>query len=215
MKREHRGSNHKPTIETRDDGASVISGYASVFYDQSQERDTQYELGMGMVERIMPGAFNRALAEKQDVRGLFNHDSNKLLGRTANGTMTLSVDSKGLRYDITLNPNDPDHQSVREKLARGDLTGSSFGFIPKKASWRELEGELLYREIEDVDLFDVGPVTFPAYTGATSGLRSGGEEELVALKAEAAAALKANRNHTAEVDARLRAIQIDSDTLAL
>lgn len=165
-----------------DGGKTLISGYASVFYNASNP-DTQYQLWDDVYERVMPGAFDRALAGGQDVRGLFNHDSNYVLGRSTAGTMRLVVDEIGLRYDI----DPPDTQAGRdvvESLKRGDITGSSFAFlIPHGGQrWIEAEGGVDVREITDVDLFDVGPVTFPAYRATTAGLRAEDVSQL--LRAE-------------------------------
>lgn len=151
------------------DAEPMFIGYASVFYDGTPE--TEYRIWDDYVERILPGAFDRALREGQDVRCLFNHDSSMVLGRSASKTLRLSVDTIGLRYAAIYNVNDPDHVKVREKLLRKDVSGSSFMFMPTGWNIRE-EGDLTICEIADVDLFDVGPVTFPAYEGASSGLRA-------------------------------------------
>lgn len=146
-----------------------ISGLAAVYYDASNP-DTEYELWTGMRERIMPGAFDRAIKENQDVRGLFNHDSNQVLARTASGTMQLKTSNRGLDY--TINP--PDTQVGRDVvtlLERGDIDGSSFAFKVVSETWRS-EGDLEIREINDVELYDVGPVTYPAYAASTSGVRA-------------------------------------------
>lgn len=155
-----------------DDEPGKIVGHASVYYDGT--RATEYTLWPNCVERIMPGAFDRALAEKDDVRALFNHNADNLLGRTSAGTLTLSSDKRGLAYEI----DPPDTQlgnDLRESLSRGDLTGSSFAFRVAKEEWREedIEGMILeIREITEIDpLVDVGPVTFPAYESSTSGMR--------------------------------------------
>ena len=90
------GSNMR--LEARAEGElPKIIGYASVFYDGTA--GTQYELWDDTFERIMPGAFDRALKE-DDCRALVNHDANNLLGRTASGTLRLSIDKTGLRYEI-------------------------------------------------------------------------------------------------------------------
>ena len=145
-----------------------IAGYASVFWNNAPT--TQYMLYDDLAERIMPGAFDRALKE-DDVRALFNHDPNQLLGRSTSGTLKLSVDRTGLAYDIEPDGRTDVGQAVVAHLDRGDLSGSSFSFIPTTIVWREEDG-LLIREIHAVQLFDVGPVTFPAYEATTSGLRS-------------------------------------------
>lgn len=163
-------------IEERSDGGKRLTGYASVFYSPNDSRGTQYQLWPGMMERIAPTAFNRALSEQQDVRALFNHDMNLLLGRSTANTLRLSVDARGLKYEIDL----PDTQAGRDvatSIARGDVTGSSFTF---QATGRTIEdsGDVSIRTITDVNLIDVGPVTFPAYTGTTAGMRSHDAESI-------------------------------------
>lgn len=102
-----------------------ITGYAAVF-------NTRSALLFGsFVEEIAPGAFDDVLGD--DVRALFNHDPNFVLGRTRSNTLRLEVDSRGLAY--TIDP--PDTQTVRDlvltPLKRGDVTGSSFG-LPTSAA---------------------------------------------------------------------------------
>jgi HK97 family phage prohead protease len=145
-----------------------IEGYAAVFNKRS------VNLGW-FFEEIKPGAFSRAISEKQDVRCLMNHDANLLLGRTKSGTLELREDTNGLYFD----DNTPDTQNARdlhELLARGDVDGCSFSFQVMKQAWREerqADGTMLtIREIEDLDLFDVGPVTFPAYPDTSVDSRS-------------------------------------------
>jgi uncharacterized protein len=165
---------HSPTAKcSRAKAADApIKGVASVFYN-SADPSTEYWLWSDMVERIMPSAFDRALKEKHDVRGLFNHDPTMILGRTAAGTLALSIVSEGLAYEIPYDEKDVDHQRVASKLDRGDVTGSSFAFVATRTTWVEEKkesGEYLYiRQVEDLDLYDVGPVTYPAYTGTTAG----------------------------------------------
>lgn len=171
-------------LEDRAEGQQPkIIGYGAVFYDGSA--GSEYNLWEGMVERIMPTAFDRAVKE-DDVRGLFNHNPDHLLGRTASKTMVLAVDAKGLRYEI--DPADTAMAiDVVKSIRRGDLTGSSFAFIPVKTVWIEEETRWI-REIHEVRLFDCGPVTYPAYEATTTGLRAMGDpadarKELDAFKA--------------------------------
>ena len=191
-----------------DADARVITGYAALTYDGTPA--TEYELWKGTVERIATGAFDRAAAE-DDVRGLFNHDSDHLLGRTTAGTMRLSIDAKGLRYEIDA----PDTQAGRDvvtSIDRGDLSGSSFSFHVTDERWTE-EDDLEVRTILDVELFDVGPVTFPAYTNTTAGAR----EALVAEARSGHDAWRAERDAartavTARARGRLaRAIEAETE----
>jgi len=157
-------------LEKREDGSDgKITGYGAVYYRKG-DSSTEYKLWDGMVERIMPGAFNRALAESDDVRALFNHDPSLILGRNTAGTMKLSSDDVGLRYEI--DPADTNvSKDTREHISRGDVTGSSFMFIVEHEEWRT-EGDLEIREVLGVKLLDIGPVTFPAYASATASVRS-------------------------------------------
>ena len=116
----------------------------------------------GFNEEVAPGAFKESI-ENDDVRALFNHDPNLILGRNKSGTLTLSEDEKGLRYEI----DPPDNSAGRdalESIERGDVDGSSFGFRVEQQTWTENDGdEPDHRLLQKVKLFDVSPVTFPAY----------------------------------------------------
>lgn len=143
-----------------------IAGYGAVFNQRSEL------LGGQFVEIIAPGAFDDVLG--QDVRGLFNHDPNYLLGRTVSGTLRLTVDQRGLAYEI----DTPNTQTIRdlvvEPLKRGDMTGSSFAMrvAPGGDTWHE-EGGVIVRTIYKIaELRDVGPVSFPAYPDSSAAQRS-------------------------------------------
>ncbi len=166
------------SVTARAGGHKTISGYAAVFH-RSDDPRTQCAIADGVVERIRPGAFDRALREAHDVRALYNHSPDNLLGRTSSGTLRLSVDSRGLRYEVDFDPKDSDHQRVLVKIERGDLTGSSFAFRASAVTWEDNQGEDSIRWVEDVTLYDVGPVTYPAYSATTTGLRS--EHEIKTL----------------------------------
>lgn len=205
-------------IDKRADDKSSIKGIAAVYYREG-EAGTEYWLWNDMVERIMPGAFDRAIKEQHDARGLFNHDADQLLGRVSAGTLSLSLSSEGLQYDIPFDKADPDHQRVAAKIDRGDVNGSSFAFIARAVTWEEQvldDGSHLYiRAIKDVDLYDVGPVTWPAYE-ATSAGRSNSpagsalearSSELQQLIAEREAYLRKADDETVAMRARLTEIE--------
>jgi HK97 family phage prohead protease len=155
-------------VELREDGDTLTAvGYAAVFESTSQN------LG-GFVERVAPGAFRKTLQEA-DVRALFNHEPDHLLGRSTNGTLRMMEDDRGLRYEIDL-PNTQLGKDVAELLRRGDLNSSSFGFRTISDNWTETADGYPMRRLTEVALRDVGPVSFPAYLGATSALRSLAEQ---------------------------------------
>ena len=154
----------KGTVEVRSEGEQAIAvGYAARFDALSQN------LG-GFVERIDPKAFNQTVTQA-DVRALFNHDANYVLGRSSSGTLRMGIDDDGLRYEIDL-PATATGRDLAVLLKRGDISGSSFGFRVLDDEWGETEDGYPLRTLKSVALRDVGPVTFPAYTAAESALRS-------------------------------------------
>jgi len=119
-------------------------------------------------EEIVEGAFSGIV--KQDIRGLANHDVNRLLGRTKSGTMKVWDDSRGFHYDIPELPKT--RADVLESVGRGDLDGNSFGFmVPKDGSgeeWLEENRDKPLRRILRFErIFDAGPVVFPQYDEGT------------------------------------------------
>lgn len=147
--------------------APKIVGYAAKFGVESEEM-------WGFREVIARGAFTEALGVS-DVRALFNHDPNIILGRSRAGTLTLSEDDIGLRYEITP-PNTQTAKDLVESIRRGDISQSSFAFSMRGSGvqeWEEQPDGTTIRTIKRVaELFDVSPVTYPAYTDTESGLRT-------------------------------------------
>jgi uncharacterized protein len=189
LKREVRSIGQVPEIRVDDETKSrMLVGYAAVFDDGTDGSRYEY---WGITETIATGAFSRAIKEKQDVRGLFNHDMRHVLGRRSSGTLRLEEDAKGLRYEIDL-PDTTTGRDVEALVSRGDIDGSSFAFRVKAEEWRKVDGKdgEYVRIIKDVDLIDVGPVTFPAYTGTSSQARSEDDETQDELLARAAEATK-------------------------
>jgi uncharacterized protein len=148
-----------------------IKGYAALFNSMTllmSYGDCDY------YEVILPGAFDNVLTN--DVRCLFDHESEYVLGRGNNtrgayesGLQTLKygVDEKGLYYECRLDLTINTHNDLYKLMQRGDITQSSFGFIIGDSKWTEetINGkETCTREIISVSqLFDVSPVTYPAY----------------------------------------------------
>lgn len=143
-------------IETRDDAAPRITGHAAVFDSLSEN------LG-GFREIIKPGAFAKSI-EQDDIRALFNHNPDMVLGRNRANTLRLREDEHGLAIEI----DPPDTQVARDlmvSMSRGDVTQMSFGFRVRAggSSWDEDENGDIIRTLTDVSLFDVSPVVYPAY----------------------------------------------------
>lgn len=143
----------------------TVSGYAAVFNRYSEDLGWYREV-------IKPGAFSRAL-KNSDCRALLNHDPNHLLGRESSGTLKLSEDRDGLKFDLDLPQSRAD---VMELVERGDMKECSFAFRVSKQVWKEEKQQddtvLTTREIEEVDyLKDITLATFPAYPDTTVAKR--------------------------------------------
>lgn len=146
------------------DGKPQVVGYAAVFNEET-------EIMRRFREKVRPGAFAKTIVES-DVRGLFNHDPNYVLGRNRSGTMRLEETSHGLQYRIQAPSSDLIHDLVLEPMRRGDISGSSFSFDVIRQEMSETADGDDVRELVEVRLWDVGPVTFPAYPGTDAEVRS-------------------------------------------
>jgi hypothetical protein len=131
-----------------------ISGHASVF-GKSARIGSHWE-------QIDERAFTGALDRPDDVRFLLNHNPDNLLGRTVSGTLELATDEGGLQVRSEL-PDTTLGRDVKELVKRGDLTGMSFGFMPKDDKWGRAPDGRQLRTITDLELFDVSLATYPAY----------------------------------------------------
>jgi uncharacterized protein len=164
-------------IRAADDTESrpMVRGYAAKFNTESENlgsSDYQFR------EMILPGAFDDVMND--DVRALFNHESSAILARSKNGegSLRIGTDETGLWYEFEA----PDTQVGRDlvtSLKRGDVDQSSFSFTVSDdgQKWSEQKDgngpTRIMRTISKVSrLFDVSPVTYPAYPDATVALRS-------------------------------------------
>jgi HK97 family phage prohead protease len=157
-------------VEVRKDGTvGAIYGYPIVYNKDSED--------MGFVESIAPGAVKKAL-KRSDIRGLKNHDPSLIFARQG-VNLKLSEDDNGLRYEAT--PIDTrNFKEVAEEVRLGLLTGQSFGFTVEADEWSDLETNHPRRTITEIgEIFDVGPVTYPAYVDTSVALRSLNEARTV------------------------------------
>lgn len=148
----------------RDQAKPRFTGYAAVF-------NSTTELWGGFFERVAPGAFAKSI-KADDIRALWNHNSDHLLGRTKAGTLILEEDSRGLRYEI-IRPETSLARDLEVLIKRGDVTQSSFGFnIVEQALKYDKPNDSVTRTLVEVRLFDVSPVTFPAYESTEVHVRA-------------------------------------------
>lgn len=126
----------------------------------------------GHYETLARTAFDEALGADNDVKALFNHNPSLVLGSTRAKTLRLEVDDDGLAFEVDL-PDTTYARDLRELVARNDVSGMSFGFIPGKDEWsRARDGRQLRTHTSVSMLLDVSPVSYPAYDGTEVYLRS-------------------------------------------
>ncbi len=152
------------TIELRKatDGTKKGYGYAAKFNTLSEDFG-------GFRERIAAGFFDEVLAD--DVRALFNHDPNLILGRSTNKTLRLGVDSVGLWYEYD-DPNTSYSNDLLISMERGDVDQSSFAFGVKEDRWDKIDNVWTRTLMKASRLYDVSPVTYPAYPDTQASARS-------------------------------------------
>lgn len=154
-------------MKTREDGGKrYLEGYFAVF-------DKPYKVWDGWVEMIERGAFARYLSQGGDVKVLWNHDSNIVMGSTSNKTAILREDEIGLWGSVEINENDQESVNGYARVLRGDVDGCSFGFeISKMEDWWDEDG-IYHTKITEVDpLYEVSPCTFPAYKATSISARN-------------------------------------------
>lgn len=152
-------------VRTEGDKPQIV-GHAAVF-----NRDSD-PIGGFFIERIAPGAFAESLSKPDDVRALINHDPNLILGRNISKTLSLREDEIGLHVMIDP-PNTTYANDLLESTKRGDISQMSFGFQTLVDQWeRGKDGAPDIRTLIKVRLFDVSPVTFPAYPDTDVAVRS-------------------------------------------
>lgn len=148
------------------DGKKMLVGYGSVFNQSTTIGGFFYSWD----EEVAPGTWDKSISEG-DIRSMFNHDTNWLLGRTSNETLRLSSDKTGLRYETDINADVAHAVSVHAMVERGEVDGSSVWFRVIREEWTEPTEdnglERPRRRITEAELIETGPVVFPAFTQTT------------------------------------------------
>ncbi|GAB4274647.1 HK97 family phage prohead protease [Thermincola ferriacetica] len=206
-KLERRAYPVKVEIRSDESGPPRLVGYAAVFNSLSAD------LG-GFREQIRPGAFANSI-KTSDIRALWNHNPDFVLGRNRAGTLKLEEDDRGLKIEITP-PETQWAMDLLESIRRGDVDQMSFGFRTLKDEWDESDQKNVIRTLVEVELFDVSPVTYPAYPATSIGVRSA-KEVFDAHVAAGQAAGKAAEIEEARKQARVsllkKKIEITEKTL--
>ena len=142
----------------------TLSGYAAVFNSEANLGDFQ--------ELIRPGAFAKSLATGSNIRALYHHQGDALLGTTRGGTLKLKEDPHGLAFELAL-PDTSHGRDLAILVDRGDVSGCSFGFrvAPGGDRW-EQRGAQMVRELLNVELHEVTLTSDPAYADTSIAMRS-------------------------------------------
>lgn len=158
------------TTRSAEDGSPILEGFFVRYGDT-------YNVAPGATESIAPGAFTESI--HGDVRALYNHNHDIVLGRTSAGTLSLEDRAEGLWGSIKINPKDSQAMDAYERIKRGDITGCSFGFEIEKESTEVREDGSVHWTIEKVNpLWEVSPVAWPAYEATSIHARKHDLEEI-------------------------------------
>lgn len=177
---EVRQLNFQSEFKTREEETEkVIEGYFVVFNQETRLTKNIYEM-------VSPEAVTRSLAEN-DIRALFSHKDDKVLGRLKNKTLQLTADDYGIRGRITINENDREAMDIYERVKRGDIDSCSFGFYVNENGEERIardDGSHLF-VLRDINIQEVSVVTFPAYPQTQISARKLEVEEIEKEKLEA------------------------------
>lgn len=142
-----------------------LTGYAARFNSEANLGD--------FIEIIRRGAFQKTLAAGNNIRALYHHQGDALLGTTRGGTLRLHEDDHGLAFDLAL-PDTTHGRDLAVLVDRGDVSGCSFGFRVNAGGdrWEDRGDGTFVRELLDVDLAEITLTHDPAYQDTSVALRS-------------------------------------------
>ncbi len=154
---------HNAELRMSGEESRTINGYAAVFNSETMIFRDTYEV-------IRPEAFRTTNMDK--VVCLFNHSYDQMVASVAGGTLRLSTDDHGLRFEADVARTMIGDQVI-ELVRRGDLQGCSFAFWVTKDAWTDRGDGVMLRELLDIrEIDDVGPVVRPAYVATSVAMRS-------------------------------------------
>lgn len=161
----------RPSIGQAEGDGNTLRGYAATFGTFTEPMRDPNVSKAPFIETIRRGAFSRTLKDSPDVRFLWNHNTDAILGRTKSGTLKVWEDDTGLGFELAL-PDTGVGRDVRELVRRGDVDGCSFGFFVVGDEMEQRSGQPHLRTLTDVALFEVSITPFPAYSATSVGLRA-------------------------------------------
>ncbi|PAK47594.1 HK97 family phage prohead protease [Priestia megaterium] len=153
-------------MQTTNDGL-LVSGYVNKTNQWSQTLGQRKKF----VERILPGAFRKALQNGNEIHFLAEHDKNKILASTRNDSLILREDDQGLHMTARISPTSWG-KDYHQLITDGIIKNMSFGMAVLKDDWETLADGTHKRSISDLALFEVSAVRDPAYVQSTIAARS-------------------------------------------
>ena len=162
-----------------------MTGFAAL-YNQDYKYTVRDNRGreITIIERIVPGAFTQDLIDNSDVRATQNHNPDRVLARSkyGYGTMTLSIDEKGLKFDFVPNKN---YSDLIESVQRGDVDQCSYKYMPGEETMSAIDENTVLREIRSFEeLLDIAIVTYPAYTQTSVSVEQRTMEKILSVLPE-------------------------------
>jgi len=180
-------------VRSEEGKPTILRGYAAVFEKLSVPL-------FGFREKIRKGAFAKSL-EKNNIKALWNHNSDFPLGSTKGGTLKLEEDDKGLRFELEL-PDNSWGRDAEIAVRRKDVDGVSFGFNVNKDEWDRSNEKGPIRTLVDVNLIEISPTPFPAYPATSVNARSVLTEQGIDYDKLAGALMRAQNNMLTDEDCR-------------
>lgn len=145
-------------------GAYTLGGYITKYNSRSQF--------MGFYEEIDVGAFDESLANRKFIPALYNHDTDKILGSTRSGSLSLESDDVGLKFELRINPQVSYAKDVYELVKSGDVQGCSFGMVVLEDEWFTDDEGYDLRIVKKAELYEVTITALPAYEDSEVSCRS-------------------------------------------
>ena len=156
---------NQASMETNDDGTLTVSGYVNKTeqYSNMLGRDQKFK------EVIRRGTWQRAIDSAKEIHFYAEHDKNKILASTRNGSLELREDDNGLYMSAKISPTSWG-KDYYQLIKDGILQNMSFGFRSLKDSWRNM-GDYFERTVNELELFEVSVVRDPAYASSSISAR--------------------------------------------
>lgn len=203
LQREVRSFNFDFEVRADEGQDRIVTGYAAVFDSPSQPLWGEWR------EVIAPGAFAETLAAPDDIYALWNHNANEPIASRDAGTLKLSEDKRGLRTEIHFGDSDIEkywHSKIKDKT----IKKMSFGFSPEEEG---VDYDAKIRTLMRIRLYEVSPVTWPAYQGTSISARGYAQPEDIFSRFIPAPASQVEDARV--VGMRLRQLALREKTLAV